>query len=134
MHRTGRTRSILTALVLLLAAAPGAPALAGMADQWPLIDRDRARQCELQLAGNGRFLEIRAYGLVPGEALRLTLTNGDMSPIDWQVFANRSGAWSHLYIPFRFNRDGGTVRASLSASQCALSVSAPWTRGARTIA
>jgi hypothetical protein len=121
-------------LVIAAAIALGSnSASATLPDRFPLLAFDRAAGCELELDGNGRIVEIRASGMIPGEALAFTLTNGDMKPIEWQVYADGSGRWQKIYLPFRFNRDGGTVQASISAARCSLSASLPWTRGVRTI-
>lgn len=125
-----RSRSLFLFAALALT---GSAASATMAERWPLLAFDRTADCELQLAGNGKIIEIRASGLIPGEALAFTLTNGDMRPIRWQVYADGAGRWQQTYLPFRFNRDGGTVRASITAARCTLGASLPWTRGVRTI-
>ncbi|MFM5953013.1 MAG: hypothetical protein ACKOPE_01735 [Novosphingobium sp.] len=109
------------------------PASAAKVDSWPLLAFDRAADCELKVVGDGKFLEFRAAGLIPGEATHFTLSNGDMKPLDWKVYADGAGRWSQIYIPFRFNRDGGTVVAGLGASRCTLSASVPWSRGVRVI-
>ena len=123
-------------IFIFLAAAivtGSSAASATLAERFPLLAFDRVAGCELQLAGNGRIVEIRASGMIPGEALAFTLTNGDMKPIEWQVFADGAGRWQKTYLPFRFGRDGGTVQASISAARCSLSASLPWIRGVRTI-
>ena len=125
-----RTFNRLAAAALALASSA---ASATLAERFPLLAFDRAAGCELQLAGNGRVVEIRASGMIAGEALAFTLTNGDMPPIEWQVFADGAGRWQKLYLPFRFGRDGGTMRASISAARCSLSATLPWTRDVRTI-
>ena len=60
MHRTART-------VLSLAALLGfsATAQAAIQNGWPLLAFAQEQGCELEIAGNGRFLEIRAMGLIP---------------------------------------------------------------------
>lgn len=120
-------------VALTLLAASGSGASAGIVSTWPLLAFDRQTDCELQIAGNGRFLELRAAGLVPGEALHLDIANSDMTPIAADVYADRHGGWSKLYIPFRFGADGGTVQVRLDASRCTLSASVPWQREVRTI-
>jgi hypothetical protein len=126
-----RARNLLVAIAAIVLGSSAASAT--LADRFPLLAFDRTAGCELELAGNGRIVEIRASGMIPGEALAFTLTNGDMQPIVWQVFADGSGRWQKLYLPFRFNREGGTVQASITAARCSLSASLPWTRGVRTI-
>ncbi|MBN8501628.1 MAG: hypothetical protein J0M19_10810 [Sphingomonadales bacterium] len=129
MMRSTRTAIALIAVVACTAGSASATIQSG----WPLLAFDRSSGCELEIAGNGRFIEIRASGLIPGEALQFTLRNGDMKPIAWQVYAAPSGAWRHVYIPFRFNRDGGTVAVHIAASRCSLMASVPWSRQFRTI-
>jgi len=120
-------------LAAFAALASASLASAGITDRWPLLAFDTEADCELRIAGNGRFLEVEANGLIPGEALRMTLTNGTMKPLVLGAFANGRGEWSKLYIPFRFGEPGGTVGVSLSASRCTLDASAPWRREVRTI-
>jgi hypothetical protein len=124
-----RARLFLTVAALTLGASAVS---ASLANQFPLLAFDRTADCELQLAGNGKIIEIRASGMIPGEALAFTLTNGDMRPIRWQVYADGAGRWQQVYLPFRFGRDGGTVRARVTAARCSLDASLPWTRGVRT--
>lgn len=126
-----RMNRILFALVALIGS--GGIAQASIQSSWPLLAFDSANDCELSIIGNGKFFELRAEGMIPGEALHFTLTNGDMKPIDWQVYASGTGRWSKLYLPFRFGRDGGTVTARIEAARCDLSASVPWTRTVRVI-
>ena len=110
-----------------------ASASASIQSGWPLLAFEQQAGCELQIAGNGKFIEVRATGLIPGEGLRVTLTNGDMKPVTIRAYANGKGQWQQLYIPFRFGQQGGVVGASLSASRCAMTASVPWSRGVRVI-
>lgn len=128
MNRTVRTALTLTALIGFSATAHAA-----IQNGWPLLAFAQEQGCELEIAGNGRFLEIRALGLIPGESVRITVTNGDMTPIVRQLFANGSGNSKLLYIPFRFGQSGGTVGARIEASRCTMTASAPWTRAVRVI-
>ncbi len=118
---------------LLVMACTGVSASASIQSGWPLLGFAREQGCELQVSGNGRFLELRGSGFVPGEALGFSLTNGDMKPIVGQAFADRAGRWSKLYLPFRFGQQGGTVSVALSASRCSMTTSVPWQRAVRVI-
>lgn len=125
-----RAKSLSALLSLILACtAPALPAAAAIQSAWPLLGFARDNGCELELTGNGKFIELRAAGFVPGESLDFSLTNGDMKPVRWTVFAGASGTWSKLYIPFRFGEPGGIVAVSLDSSRCSLTTSAPWQRG-----
>jgi hypothetical protein len=120
-------------LPLLTLAATSAGAAASIQSGWPLLAFDRESGCELQVVGNGKFLELRGSGFVPGESLSFSLSNGDMKPIAWQVFADGGGRWTKLYIPFRFGQPGGTVSVALSASRCTMTAAVPWQRSVRVI-
>lgn len=123
-------RFAVTSIALI---AVTARASATIQSGWPLLAFEQQAGCELQIAGNGKFMEIRASGLIPGEGLRVTLTNGDMKPVAIRAYANGTGQWQQLYVPFRFGQQGGTVSASLNASRCAMTASVPWTRSVRVI-
>ena len=122
-------------LILAIAAltSSGGSAMASIQSGWPMLAFDRKAGCELQVAGNGKFLELRGSGFVPGEALSFSLANGSMKPLSAQVYADRNGRWTKLYLPFRFGEQGGTVSVALSASRCALVTSVPWQRSVRVI-
>ncbi len=126
---------------LLLAAAPSAMGRQ-LSDNWPVLASDRDGSCRLSITGNGRIMQLRAVGLVPGERARFALTNAAMKPIDWTVRAGPSGEWSQIYIPFlwgngdgstRTANSGGTVSVNLSAARCSLGASADWRREIRVI-
>jgi hypothetical protein len=123
-------RLIIAALALTSLAAS---AQASIQSRWPLLAFAQEAGCELEIGGNGKFIEVRASGLIPGEGLRFTLANGDMQPVNLRAFANGKGQWQQLYIPFRFGQTGGTVTASLNASRCTMAASVPWSRGIRVI-
>lgn len=113
----------------LAEAAPGT--LIG--DRWPLLGFTRQGDCELAITSSGRALQLRARGLIPGEALRLRLTNGDMMPIERNLHASADGTVLQYYLPFRLNRDGGMVAVTIDGARCQLTATAPWTRGLVTI-
>lgn len=126
-------RAVCKALTLAALIGFSATAQATIQNSWPLLAFAQEQGCEMEIAGNGRFLEIRALGLIPGEAIRITVTNGDMKPVTRDVFANGSGSSKLLYIPFRFGQPGGTVGARVEASRCTMAASVPWTRAVRVI-
>ena len=126
-----------TAAALLLALPAGVQAQSGprlqLSATWPLLDRAAGGDCALAITGNGRFMQVAASGLIPGEAVRLVLVNGNMTPVRVTAYADGAGRFQRYYIPFRFNRDGGTVGVTVSAARCNLSAAAPWTRGSITV-
>ena len=99
-------RTILAAASL--AAFAGGAALAYdpivLARGWERVDRFENDECFGEVGTNGRFYVLSASGFAPGEPAFLTITNGDMKPIEREVRANGFGEWSDYYIPFRFNR------------------------------
>ena len=116
-----------------LALCSGAPASAAVGDHWPLLGFTRQGDCELAITSSGRALQLRARGLIPGEALHLRLANGDMVPIERNLHASTDGTVLQYYLPFRLNRDGGVVVVTIDTSRCQLTATAPWTRGLVTI-
>lgn len=126
-------RFFLPGMVAALAMSGAGPTGAAVGDRWPLLGFARQGDCELAITSSGRALQLRARGLIPGEALQLRLTNGDMVPIDRRLHAGTDGTMLQYYLPFRFNRDGGIVAVTIDASRCQLTASAPWRRGLVTI-
>jgi hypothetical protein len=97
---------------------------------WYRVASDQAPDCRGEVGTNGQFYVLSVSGLLPREAGRLQLLNGDMVPIDWNIRASDSGTWQHYYIPFRYNRgEGGTVLARVSTAECRLTLEFPWQRG-----
>ncbi len=134
------SRLALLALPVLLTAS-SAPARS-LTDSWPLLAFDRQDQCELQITGNGKFMQIAVKGMVPGTRAGFAMTNARMKPIAWNVLADSSGNWSTIYLPLlwgesdgtiRTQHSGGTVAVKLDSAGCTLSASAPWTREVRVI-
>ena len=121
-----RPSSRLAALLACVASA-SAPA-ATIGDSWPLLAANRAGDCALTIASVGHAMQLRASGLIPGEAVRFVLTNGDMKPIMYTAFADPDGGLMRYYLPFRFGRDGGTVQVSIAAARCTVSSAAAWNR------
>lgn len=89
-------------------------------------------QCELTVTGNGKTFLISATGLGANAPARFVLTNGDMKPIDWGVRANASGRFARYYLPFRWQRTGGTVTVTVANEDCTLSSSFEWRRVSAT--
>ena len=130
-----RLTTTLTALPLVWAAMSGAAQAeqTSIGDHWPVLASDKSGDCELTIASAGKAMQLRARGLIPGEALRFALTNGDMKPIVLTAFADSSGGLMRYYLPFRFNRDGGTVRVGIAAARCNLFSDANWDRELHTM-
>lgn len=127
-----------TAMRTLLAAAPlvaafGSAALAYdpivLARGWERVDAFESEQCAGEVGTNGKFYVISASGFVPGEPAFLTITNGDMTPIERVVRADRQGEWRDYYIPFRYNRgEGDFVTVTLAGESCVVPLGFEWTR------
>ncbi len=118
---------------LALLTATSASLVAANPGEAILLNRDRVHGCTLSLADAGKALLIEASGLIPGESYRFTLTNGDMTPVDFAGYADGDGNFIQYYVPFRFNRAGGLVQVRVSAANCTLDVAAPWTRSVPVI-
>lgn len=116
-------------LSLAVVAAPASASL----ERSELLSYDRSDGCELSIASAGKAMMLNARGLIPGEVYRFALTNGDMKPIVFAGFADSRGVLIQYYIPFRLNRDGGTVRVSIAAARCSLAAQADWDRSIITI-
>lgn len=116
-------------LSLAVVAAPASASL----ERSELLGYDRSDGCELSIASAGKAMMLNARGLIPGEVYRFALTNGDMKPIVFAGFADSRGGLIQYYIPFRLNRDGGTVRVSIAAARCSLAAQADWDRSIITI-
>ena len=125
---TRLTTQFAAILALAASAAPASALPSG-----PLLDFDRTDGCELSIASAGKSMLLRASGLIPGEVYRFALTNGDMKPVVFSGYADSRGGLIQYYVPFRLNRDGGTVRVSLAAARCSLAAQADWDRGVVTI-
>ncbi|MGX7952474.1 hypothetical protein ACWPM1_07890 [Tsuneonella sp. HG249] len=118
---------------ILALAAIGTPALAYdpivLARGWERVDRFESEACTGEVGTNGRFYVISANGLAPGEPAFLTITNGDMKPIEREVRANDAGEWIEYYIPFRYNRgEGDFVTVTLATESCIVPLGFAWRR------
>jgi hypothetical protein len=72
---------------------------------WYRVDAFDDGECAGEVGTNGKFYVISASGFAPGEPAFLTITNGDMHPIERAVRADGNGNWQDYYVPFRPNRD-----------------------------
>ena len=125
--------SIMASVTLTAAGIVGTTAAPAQNASSLLLATDRSDGCELSIAGQGKAMLLRASGLIPGEVYRFQLTNGDMMPIAFSGLADSRGALVQYYLPFRLNRDGGTVRVRIAAARCNLAAQADWDRGVVTI-
>ena len=122
---------------LILAAFPAialASAAAGydpivLERGWYRVDSFESGQCTGEVGTNGQFYVISAGGFEPGGTAYLTITNGDMPPIERAVGVNASGGWREYYIPFRPNRgEGGQVTVTLASESCVVPLEFAWRR------
>ena len=121
-----------SALSLALAVAGSAAAAYDpivIARGWERVDAFQTGECTGEIGTNGRFYVISAAGFAPGERASLTITNGDMRPIERTIRADAQGAWRDYYIPFRYNReDGDAVTVTLAGEDCVVPLGFAWRR------
>jgi hypothetical protein len=100
-----------------------------LARGWYRVDAFRSENCAGEIGTNGQFFVISANGFAPGEPATLTITNGDMRPIEREVRANGEGWWRDYYIPFRPNRgEGDRVTVTLTGETCRVPLGLAWRR------
>jgi hypothetical protein len=119
----------LTALLLALTATTAVaydPIV--LSRGWWRVDAFADGECTGEVGTNGKFYVISASGFAPGERAFLTITNGDMRPIERSVRANAAGEWQDYYLPFRFGQDGGAVAVTLAGSRCVVPLGFGWNR------
>ncbi len=125
-------RIIPAALTLAAILAGGAAAAYDplvLARGWYRVDAFERDGCAGEVGTNGRFYVISVSGFAPSEAAFLTITNGDMKPIERAVRADGQGNWREYYIPFRFNRgEGDVVGVTLAGKSCVVPLEFAWTR------
>ncbi|HYD25524.1 MAG TPA: hypothetical protein VEB68_12080 [Croceibacterium sp.] len=121
-------RLTLVAAAVLLADASAARDEIVRERGWPRVAFERADGCEAEVRGNGQIFRIAGAGLRPGEVVRFHLANADIRPIEHHIVADGAGTWAKFYMPFLWNRAGGTVTVELDSASCALTLSFPWTR------
>lgn len=96
---------------------------------WERIDAFENGGCMGEVGTNGRFYVISASGFKPGERAFLSITNGDMRPIERTVRTDGAGEWRDYYIPFRPNRgEGAAVTVTLSGDACVVPLAFTWRR------
>ena len=100
-----------------------------LARGWERVDTFEGEQCSGEVGSNGRFYVLSASGFTPGEPAFLTITNGDMKPIEREVLANAAGEWQEYYIPFRYNRgEGDFVTVTIAGESCIVPLGFEWRR------
>ena len=100
-----------------------------LARGWERVDAFNDGECVGEVGSNGQFYVISVGGFAPGEPAFLTITNGDMTPIERPVRANSVGEWQEYYIPFRFNRgEGDAVTVTLAGRTCTVPLGFTWRR------
>jgi hypothetical protein len=100
-----------------------------LARGWERVDAFEGEQCAGEVGSNGRFYVLSVSGLTPEEPAFLTITNGDMKPIEREVRANSAGEWQEYYIPFRYNRgEGDYVSVTLAGETCVVPLGFEWRR------
>ncbi len=95
---------------------------------WTQVDYAENGECRAEVRTNGQVYRIAGAGLAPGEAVGFHLINANVRPVDYRVVADADGAWRQFYVPFLWNRDGGTVAVDLQSASCSLALSFGWTR------
>lgn len=131
---TAYLRAMRTITAISLAAAvAGTAAMAYdpivLARGWERVDAFESGDCTGEVGTNGRFYVISASGFTPGERAFLTITNGDMRPIERPVRINAAGAWRDYYIPFRPNRgEGDAVSVTVAGETCVVPLGFAWRR------
>ena len=95
---------------------------------WERVDRFEGDRCKGEVGTNGRFYVLSASGFAPGERAFLTITNGDMRPLERIVRIDGRGRWEDYYIPFRYNREGGRVAVTIAGENCVIPLGFSWRR------
>lgn len=124
-----RTLLAAAAIAALASAAPGRPYDPLVLSRgWERAAQFAGEDCAGEVGTNGRFYVISASGFAPGEPAFLTITNGDMRPIEREVRTDARGEWREYYIPFRYLRDGGSVEVRLAGESCVVALGFEWRR------
>ena len=95
---------------------------------WQRVAYAEGEDCRAEVRGNGQIYRIAGAGLRPGEVVRFHLTNADIRPIEYRLVADRNGGWVKFYMPFLWNRAGGTVTVELDSASCSLDLAFDWAR------
>jgi hypothetical protein len=123
-------RTLLAAVTLVFAANTAAaydPIV--LKRGWYRVDAFAGGECAGEVGTNGQFYVISVSGFAPDEPAYLTITNGDMRPIERDVRVDRVGRWQDYYIPFRPNRgEGDRVTVTLASETCTVPLDFEWRR------
>lgn len=96
---------------------------------WYRVDAFDNGNCAGEVGTNGQFYVISVSGFAAGEPAYLTITNGDMRPIERAVRADVTGRWQDYYIPFRPNRgEGDLVTVTVAGERCTVPLDFEWRR------
>ena len=95
---------------------------------WQRVAYAEGEDCRAEVRGNGQIYRIVGAGLRPGETVRFHLTNADIPPVDYRIRAGQNGEWVKFYMPFLWNRAGGTVTVELDSASCSLELAFDWAR------
>jgi hypothetical protein len=96
---------------------------------WHRVASDEAEGCRGEAGTNGQVYVLSVTGLVPDQAGRLKIYNGDMIPIERAIRTRADGTWQQYYIPVRLNGDEAeTVFARISTPACAVALEFRWQR------
>ena len=95
---------------------------------WQQVDYAEDGACRAEVRGNGQFYRIAQAGLRPGEVVYFYLANEDVKPVEYRLVADSDGAWRQFYVPFLWNRDGGTVFVELESASCTQRLAFDWVR------
>jgi hypothetical protein len=127
-------RTPILGLGLIGAAALALSTPAGAWDEivtargWQQVDYVEDGDCRAEVRTNGQFYRIAQQGLRPGEEVHFYLANGEVKPVQYRKVANQDGAWREFYIPFLWDRDGGTVFVELQSESCSQRLVFDWAR------
>jgi hypothetical protein len=104
-----------------------------LARGWQQLAYDRNGDCEAEARSNGQIVYIYAVGLGDDAEGHYFLTNGEMTPIDWNIQADSEGEWARYYVPYLPSRRDGVVNVTISTDECSLGLAFQWQRGTSTI-
>lgn len=123
-------RSLSALALTVLVAGSGAAAYDPIVLKrgWVRVDSFEGERCTGEVGTNGKFHVISVTGFAPGERAFLTITNGDMRPLERTVRIDGRGRWQDYYIPFRYNRVGGPVAVTIAGEDCVVPLGFAWQR------
>lgn len=122
-------RIVLAAVLAATAASAAAYDPIVLARGWYRADAFDDGECAGEVGTNGQFYVISASGFSAGEPAFLTITNGDMRPIERAVQTDTDGRWQDYYIPFRPGRgEGELVTVTLVGERCTVPLEFEWHR------